>query len=79
MLLENSKPGICGSSVAHKLMRLWVMFTSNSKMEGKCDLCDLNCGMDICTRKAGLSISETADLLLFSRTAVSSVKQNDVT
>lgn len=33
----------------------------------KIDLCDFNCGMGVDTRWAGLRISETADLLGFSR------------
>ncbi len=42
-------------------------------MEKKGDLSDLECGMVVGARRAGLSISETADLLGFSHTTISSV------
>ena len=42
-------------------------------MEKKGDLSDFECGMVVGARRAGLSISETADLLGFSRTTISRV------
>ncbi len=42
-------------------------------MEKKWDLSDFGHGMVVCARRAGLSISKTADLLGFSRTTISSV------
>ncbi len=42
-------------------------------MEKKGDLSDFECGMVVGARRAGLSISETADLLGFSRTTISKV------
>jgi len=42
-------------------------------MEKKCDLSDFERGMVDGVRWAGLSISETADLLGFSRTNISRV------
>ncbi len=42
-------------------------------MGKKGDLSDFECGMVVGTRRAGLSISETADLLGFSRTTISRV------
>ncbi len=42
-------------------------------MGKKGDLSDFKCGMVVGARRAGLSISETADLLGFSRTTISRV------
>ncbi len=42
-------------------------------MGKKGDLSDFERGMVVCARRAGLSISETADLLGFSRTTISRV------
>ncbi len=42
-------------------------------MEKKGDLSDFEHGMVVGTRRAGLSISKTADLLRFSRTNISRV------
>ncbi len=42
-------------------------------MGNKGDLSDFECGMVVGTRRAGLSISKTADLLGFSRTTISMV------
>ncbi len=42
-------------------------------MEKKGDLSDFECGMVVGARRAGLSISETADLLGFSRATISRV------
>ena len=42
-------------------------------MGKKCDLSDFDRGMIVGARQGGLSISETADLLEFSHTTVSSV------
>ncbi len=42
-------------------------------MGKKGDLSDFECGMVVGARRAGLSISETADLLGFSRTTISRV------
>lgn len=39
-----------------------LMFTSKIRMGERCDLCDFNCGI-VVVRLAGLSISETNDLL----------------
>ena len=38
------------------------------RMGKKCDLSDFNCGMVVGARQGGLSISESAHLLGFSRT-----------
>ncbi len=42
-------------------------------MEKKADLSDFECGMFVGARRAGLSISNTADLLGFSHTTISRV------
>ncbi len=42
-------------------------------MAKKGDLRDFECGMVVGARRTGLSISETADLLGFSRTTISRV------
>ena len=42
-------------------------------MGKKCDRSDFDCGMIVGARRGGLMISEPADLLGFSRTAVSRV------
>ncbi len=42
-------------------------------MEKKGDLSDFECGMVVCIRRAGRSISKTVDLLGFSRTTISRV------
>ncbi len=42
-------------------------------MGKKGDLRDFECGLVVCARRAGLSISITADLLGFSRTTISRV------
>ncbi len=42
-------------------------------MGKKGDLSDFECGMVVGARRAGLSISKTADLLGFSRTTISRV------
>ncbi len=42
-------------------------------MGKKGDLSDFECGMVVGARRAGLSISKTADLLVFSCTTISSV------
>ena len=42
-------------------------------MGQKGDLSDFERGMVVCARRAGLSISKTADLLGFSRTTISRV------
>ncbi len=42
-------------------------------MGKKGNLSDFECGMDVGARRAGLSISKTADLLGFSRTTISRV------
>ncbi|XP_075039580.1 translation machinery-associated protein 7 [Mixophyes fleayi] len=42
-------------------------------MDKKCDLTDFDCGMIVGTKWSGLSVSEAADLLGFSRTTVSAV------
>ncbi len=39
----------------------------------ECDLSDFECGMVVVARRAGLSVSETADLLGFSHTTISRV------
>ena len=44
-----------------------------SEVGKKCDLSDFDCGMIVGARQGGLSISETADLLVFSPTTVSRV------
>ncbi len=44
-------------------------------MGKKGDLSDFECGMVVGARRAGLSISETADLLGFSRTTISGVSR----
>ncbi len=49
------------------------MFTSTIRMGKKCDLSDLERGMIVGARRAGLSISLTADLLGFSHTTVSRI------
>ena len=46
------------------------MFTSNVRMGKKYSLSDFDHGMIVGARWAGLSISETADLLGFSHTTV---------
>ena len=48
-------------------------FRPNVRMGKKCDLSDFDCGMIVGARQAGLSISETADLLGFLHTTVSSL------
>ncbi len=42
-------------------------------MGKKGDLCDYECGMVVGAKRAGLSISKTADLLGFSHTTISRV------
>ena len=42
-------------------------------MENKVDLSDFGRGMVVGARRAGLNISETADLLGFSRTTIARV------
>ncbi len=42
-------------------------------MGKKCDLSDFECGMVVGARQAGLSISETVDLLGFSCATISRV------
>ncbi len=50
-----------------------LKFKPSIRMGKKGDLSDFECGMVVGARRAGLSISETADLLGFSRTIVSRV------
>ncbi len=50
-----------------------LMFKPSIRMGKKVDLRDFKCGMFVGARWAGLSISKTADLLGFSRTAISRV------
>ncbi len=45
-------------------------------MRKKGDLSDFECGMVVGARRAGLIISETADLLRFSHTTISRVTEN---
>lgn len=52
---------------------LWVMFTSITRIETKCDLCDFDCGMIVGARWAVLSNFITADLLRFSHPIISKV------
>ncbi len=51
-------------------MQLQLMFTLNIRLGM---ICDFDCGMIVGARQAGLSVSETADLLGFSQTTVSRV------
>ena len=44
-----------------------LFFTPNFRMENKCDLIDFDSGMVVGARQGGLSISEPADVLGFSR------------
>ncbi len=46
-------------------------------MGKKRDLSDFECGMVVGTRRAGLSISKTADLLGFSHATISMFTEND--
>ena len=60
----------------HKSMQgqeVQLFFRPNVRMGKKCDLSDFDRGMIVGARQGGLSISETADLLGFSRTTVSRV------
>ncbi len=50
-----------------------LKFKPSITMGKKGDLRDFECGMVVGARRAGLSISKTADLLGFSRTTISSV------
>ncbi len=50
-----------------------LMFKPSIRMGKKVDLSDFKRGMFVGARWAGLSISKTADLLGFSRTAISRV------
>ena len=50
-----------------------LKFKQSIRMGKKGDLSDFECGMVVGARWAGLSISETADLLGFSRTTISRV------
>jgi len=50
-----------------------LKFKPSIRMEKKGDFCDFERGMFVGVRQAGLSISETADLLGFSRTTISRV------
>lgn len=52
-----------------------VMLISNIRMGKKYDLCDFDSCMVVGAGWAGISISETADLVVFSHTAVSEVHQ----
>ncbi len=47
-------------------------------MGKKGDLRDFECGMVVGARRAGLSISKTADLLGFSHTTISRVTENSL-
>ena len=47
----------------------------SARMQKKCDRSDFDCGMIVGARQGGLSISETADRLVFSQTTVSRVKK----
>ena len=49
------------------------MFTTTIRMGKQCDVSDFNLGMIVGARRAGLSVSVTADLLGFSCTTVSRV------
>ena len=58
----------------HTIMQIQVRCSHQpSEWDRKCDLIDFDCGMIVGARQGGLSISETAQLLGFSRTTVSSV------
>ena len=48
-----------------------LFFRPNDRMGKKCDRSDFDSGMIVGARQGDLSISETADPLGFSRTAVS--------
>ncbi len=50
-----------------------LKFKPSIRMEKKGDLSDFERGMVVGARRAGLSISKTADLLGFSQTTISSV------
>jgi len=50
-----------------------LKFKPSIRMGKKGDLSDFECGMVVGARRAGLSISKTADLLGFSRTTISRV------
>ena len=50
-----------------------LIFRPNVTMRKKCNLSDFDRGMVVGARQGGLSISETADLLEFSRKTVSRV------
>ncbi len=50
-----------------------LFFRANIGMEKKCDLSDFDRGVIVGARRGGLSISETADLLGFSRMTASRV------
>ncbi len=47
-----------------------LKFKKSIRIENKGDLSDFESGMVVCARRAGLSISITADLLGFSRTTI---------
>ncbi len=47
-----------------------LKFKKSIRIENKGDLSDFERGMVVCARRAGLSISITADLLGFSRTTI---------
>ena len=47
-----------------------LKFKPSIRMGKKADLGDFECGMVVGARRAGLSISETADLLGFSCTTI---------
>ena len=53
-----------------------LKFKPNIRMWKKGDLSDFERGLVVSARRAGLSISETADLLGFSRTTISRVTEN---
>ena len=55
-----------------------MFFRPNVKIGKKYDLSDFDRGMIVGAREGGLSISEIADLLGFSRTTVSRVTENGV-
>ena len=47
-----------------------LLFRPSSRMRGKCDLSDFDCGTIVVARQGGLSVSDTAALQGFSCTKV---------
>lgn len=53
------------------LLKLETALCNVHQIRGKCDFSDLDCGMSVGARQAGLGISISADLLEFSHTILS--------